>query len=141
MEFRYSRWYENSLGIERGPLVYALRIEEDWREVKSKKYPDSYWEVYPKTTWNYAISKDLPKNSSLKVEVAETIAENPWNLANAPISVKAKGRQVPFWQIERNSAGKVPVESWPRRKMGEEEDIVLIPYGCTTLRISEFPVY
>jgi len=109
--------------------------------VKSKKYPDSYWEVYPKTTWNYAISKDLPKNSDLKVEVAENITDNPWNLANAPITVKAKGRQVPFWQIERNSAGKLPVQSWPPRKMEEEVDIVLIPYGCTTLRVSEFPVY
>jgi uncharacterized protein len=141
MEFRYSRWYENSLGIERGPLVYALRIEEDWREVKSKKYPDSYWEVYPKNNWNYALSKDLPKNSDLKAEVAETITDNPWNLANAPITVKTKGRQIPFWQIERNSAGKLPVQSWPSRKMEDEEDIVLIPYGCTTLRISEFPVY
>gem|GEM_PF-3590103 len=71
-----SRWYENSLGSERGSLVYALRIEEDWREVKSKKYPDSYWGIYPKTDWNYALSKDLPKNSDMEVEVAEPIAEN-----------------------------------------------------------------
>jgi DUF1680 family protein len=141
MDFRFSRWYENSLGIERGPLVYALKIEEDWREVKTTKFPDSFWEVYPKSPWNYALSKGLPENNDLKAEVAATIADNPWNLANAPITVKAKGRQIPFWQIERNSAGKLPVQSWPPRKMEEEEDIVLIPYGCTTLRISEFPVY
>jgi DUF1680 family protein len=141
MYFRFSRWYENSLGIERGPLVYALKIEEDWREVKTTKFPDSFWEVYPKSTWNYALSNGLPEKNDLKAEVAATIADNPWNLANAPITVKTKGRQVPFWQIERNSAGKLPVQSWPPRKMEEEEDIVLIPYGCTTLRISEFPVY
>ena len=33
MDFRYSRWAESSLGIERGPLVYALKIKEEWREI------------------------------------------------------------------------------------------------------------
>jgi DUF1680 family protein len=141
MEFRFSRWYENSLGIERGPLVYALKIEEEWREVKTSKFPDSFREVYPKSPWNYALSKALPEKNNLSAEVAEEIAEYPWNLANAPITVKTTGRRVPVWQIERNSAGKIPAESWPPRKMEDEEDIVLIPYGCTTLRISEFPVY
>jgi DUF1680 family protein len=141
MEFRYSRWCENSLGIERGPLVYALKIEEDWREVKTSKFPDTFWEVYPKSPWNYALSKNITEKNELKAEIVEEIADYPWNLANTPITVKTIGRRIPVWQLERNSAGKIPVGSWPPRKMENEEEIVLIPYGCTTLRISEFPVY
>ena len=145
MEFRFSHWYENSLGIERGPLVYALKIEEDWREVKTDKFTDSFWEVYPKSQWNYALPKNLPEKNDLKVETVKEVADYPWNLANSPITVKITGRRIQNWELERNSAGKIPVESIefrnPRRKMDNEEEIVLIPYGCSTLRIAEFPTY
>lgn len=141
MEFRYSHWYENSLGIERGPLVYALRIEEEWREVTKSGYDDTFWEVLPKSHWNYAIVKSEIQENKLKVEVKDDITDNPWSLQNAPIIVKTIGKRMPMWTMERNSAGKIPSPSWPPRLTDEHEDqITLIPYGCTTLRISEFPV-
>ncbi|VAW25223.1 Putative glycosyl hydrolase of unknown function (DUF1680) [hydrothermal vent metagenome] len=141
MDFRYSYWYENSLGIERGPLVYALKIEEEWREVAKGGYDDTFWEVLPKTPWNYAILKSEIENGNFKIEVKSHIADNPWNLENAPVSVKTKAKRIPIWQVERGSAGKIPSPSWPGRTVeNHEEEIVLIPYGCTTLRISQFPV-
>jgi len=46
-----------------------------------------------------------------------------------------------IWTEDRNMAGKTPSPSWPHRIVEEnEEEIILVPYGCTTLRISEFPV-
>jgi len=141
MEFRYSYWYETSLGIERGPLVYALRIEEEWREVKTSKFPDSFWEVYPKSPWNYGILSSEISNNSLKIEYSDNISGNPWNLENAPVSIRVKARRLPFWQIERGSAGKIPAPSSPPRiPERSDEEIILIPYGCTTLRIAQFPV-
>lgn len=142
MDFRFSRWHENSLGIERGPLVYALRIEEEWREVTKTGYDDTFWEVYPKSPWNYAISKKQVENIDFKIEITDKIDANPWNLQNAPISVKTSGSRMPIWKLEKGSAGKTPSPSWPPRKVEDfNEEIVLIPYGCTTLRISQFPVY
>ena len=142
MNFRYSNWYENSLGIERGPLVYALRIKEEWREVTKKGYDDSFWEVLPKSPWNYSLLKSEMDRNNLKVEVKDNVAIYPWNLENAPVSVKVKARRLPIWKIERGSAGKIPSPSSSRRELeGAEEDVILIPYGCTTLRIAEFPTY
>ncbi|MFR5935570.1 MAG: hypothetical protein ACLUGV_07310 [Alistipes shahii] len=31
MKIRLTEWYERSQSVERGPLVYALRLEEKWQ--------------------------------------------------------------------------------------------------------------
>jgi len=142
MDFRYSKWFENSLGIERGPLVYALKIKEEWREITKKGYDDTFWEVLPKSPWNYALQKSEIEKNMLKAEVKDTVAIYPWNLENAPVSVKIKANRLPIWKIERGSAGKLPSPSSSRRDVeSNEEEVILIPYGCTTLRIAEFPTH
>lgn len=143
MELRTSQWYEFSRTIERGPLVYALKVR-DRKQTKDRddKYR-AFQEVYPIDDWNFALLEEDLGNLSENYEVVEKDwnGEYPWNLDNAPIEIQARGVQLPEWQLT-NGAPHFP--AWWGSRSGEEaavQEITLVPYGCTTLRITEFPVY
>ncbi len=101
MSLKVSQWYDFARTIERGPLVYALRIEE---EISKKNRGDRYREfdeVRPKDKWNYALfHQDLYElSSNFIVEEVDWDGRYPWNLENAPIRIKAIGVPYPDWKL------------------------------------------
>lgn len=129
----------NTVSIHRGPLTYSLKIGERWeRKEGTEKWPG--FEVYPTTPWNYGLIIDLqnPASSFEVVRRKEPPAPQPFTLAAAPITLRAKGRRIPQWKLEPN--GMVgEVQLGPVRSNEPVEEIELIPMGCARLRISSFP--
>jgi DUF1680 family protein len=134
---RLYRGFQDAVAIARGPLVFALPIEAEWRKVKDNaQFAD--WEVYPKSPWNFALQLDRehPERSISFEE--RTMGGNPFSTSGAPLVARVKGRRVPAWDLERGAAAPPPVS--PVTSAEPPEDLTLIPYGCTDLRITEFPV-
>lgn len=136
-----SKWQENAIAVERGPLVYALKIEEDWKKVKgTDKYGD-FFEVRPLSPWNYGILnvKDEEVQSRFKVFSKPSISNYPWTVKNAPIEITVPAKVLDHWQLYQEAAGPMPYSIQGTTRKLPLKEITLIPYGCTTLRITEFP--
>jgi len=136
MQPRISRWENNSVAIERGALVFSLKIGETWSKlVGDTLAPD--WEVRPTTPWNYGLELD-PAGPATAIKVVETpIGQYPFSGDAAPVELIMKGRRVAEWREVEGSAGPLP-ES-PVKSPSPDEQITLVPYGAAKLRITAFP--
>lgn len=145
MDITTSNWGGNSRAVERGPLVYGLKLEEQWKKETDEKEGD-YFVVSTNADWNYGLLDSVVKNPGTVVQVEEVRPVKDdfvWNLANAPFELKVIGKKIPDWKIV-NDVAPQPVTARDGLYMGPTEggsqELTLIPVGCTKVRIVAFPV-
>jgi hypothetical protein len=141
MKIELKTWRTNadSVSVYRGPLTYSLKIGEKWvRCGGSDKWPD--WEVFATTPWNYGLIVDAanPVSSFKVVRRSGPLAEQPFDVNNAPIELQAQGKRIPAWRMDE--LGLVGLlQASPAKSEEPAEPITLIPMGCARLRITAFP--
>ncbi len=62
----------------------------------------------------------------------------PFSPDGAPVAARVRGRRLPGWGMAGGSAADVP--EGPITSGESEETLTLLPYGCTSLRVTELPV-
>lgn len=104
---------DGTVSVVRGPLVYALRIDEDWRvdpaDARSTKDFPAY-DVYPRSPWNYALCLDGGRLAGEPQVVARPWKDSPWTIASAPLELKVTARRVRGWEVREQT--EVKTEHW-----------------------------
>jgi hypothetical protein len=157
MELALKLWTENknSVSVNYGPLTFSLKIDEYYQKVNSKESAigDSKWQadadqskwpaynIYPASMWNYGLAlNDKPLSEQFQIIKKPWPESNfPFDQKDVPIMIKAKGKLIPWWTVDKYGLCGVLPES-PVAVNTKEETIELIPMGAARLRISAFPV-
>jgi hypothetical protein len=136
MQVRAVQREDQGTSLSVGALLLALPIREEWYQIRGE-LPHADWEIYPRSVWSIALDVD-PGNPDLPVTVDQTpLVFSPFASVSAPVSVMVPGAEVTGWGIVHHAAEPVP--SSPVTGAAMRQDVTLVPYGATNLRIAEFP--
>ncbi len=131
----------HSVAINRGPLVYSLRIGENWTVRTPDPLASGFdeYEIRATTPWNYALQLD-PANPGASLTFSNvTTPANPFDPAQNQPTLTASAKKIPNWTIgwRKTHAFEPPLS--PVVSTNAIESVSLVPFGSQHLRVSWFP--
>ena len=147
-------WRQDAVGLEHGPLVYALPVKEKWTsevvpEWSTADFPE--WDARPASEWNYGTAVSEEQIAVQARIERRAMTDDPW--IDPPVTLTLPMRQVPGWTLNADSNHPERKQTPPLPDVGKSfvsagasfkdlpppDKVALIPFGCTHLRLSVFP--
>lgn len=140
MPLKINEEVNNSVSIQRGPLVFSLKIKEQWQVHKDFGNGFKEYEVLPLSDWNYGLLIDR-NNPESSIQVNKTsMPENPFIQATTPITLTLKAKKIPFWGYSFNGNFACDPPYGPMETTEPTEQLTFVPFGAETLRATCMPV-
>ncbi len=136
MQPQLARGYNESVSIERGPLVLSFPVGEDWVKLRDRGMTAD-WQVFPSSQWNYALAAGDSNVASAALKEGG-VGKRPFARQDTPVSLEVQTRKLPTWRAVDGVADPVPQS--PVSSDEPLERITLVPYAAAKLRITAFPV-
>ncbi len=169
MAFTARESAEGGVYFDYGPLLLTLKIRENWIHdaLEPRQKPDfPAWNIEPASDWNYAVSgretaaltrhplTDTPWQDGYPLEFRIKAKKlTGWQLLHKEAPGRKKDAHTEGIDAKQIALGATEVTddliqtpplpdageiaAW----LGEEEEITLVPYGCTQLRLTVMPRY
>jgi hypothetical protein len=129
-----------AVSVRRGPLVYVLGLQEDWKVVEETKPGFPSYEVTSPSAWNYALLLD-PKSPERSLEfVSNPRGDDPFATGKSPVAIRAKGQRVEDWKMRFDGRLSLDPPVSPVASRAPEEALTLVPFGSHILRVTIFPL-
>ena len=125
---------EGGVSLHRGPLLLALPVTAQERVLRGEP-PFADYELLPRSRWQFGIAPAALGDAEVVVSAP---GEQPFGETAPPLIVRLPMAPVSNWGMARHSAGPVPPPQVVDSALLELQ--TLIPYGCTRLRIAQFPL-
>jgi hypothetical protein len=151
---RLEKWERSEFGIHaagtavlRGPLTYALPVKEDWQPIKPPAQGPGKDVIAFRVVladgapWNYALRLNAthPERSLNPVKLPVQAGARPWE--QPALGLTARARRVLNWKIEGDADHpRTPLLPYnPVQLSGDVEEVTLVPFGFTHLRLTYLP--
>jgi len=114
------------------PIAYQKKMHEYTRRGVERKYPYCDYELIPQSDWNYAFARDAFEATY------HGVSDVPFAENTPPVSITATMQKIDWERrfMFKTVCAKVPKSNAP---IADEEHVVLVPYGCAKLRMTEMP--
>lgn len=143
MSIAITHWPDKGVGIEHDPLVYSLPIKEQWASVVETRWSTSdfpSWNAQPTSDWNFGLAVDPGKLAEqIRVE-RKSMTADPW--VDPPVTLSAPAQRIESWKLASAAGNSTQQFTSPlrsaqdRQTAGPQQQITLVPYGSTHLRLT-----
>jgi hypothetical protein len=154
------------VAVSRGPLIYALPLAEQWTALRSYEFAAKDWEVSTNSSWNYALLLSMREGAGALSSGGAALAHSfvfhsrehdsnaaasgadtvPFASAHPRVWLTGRARRCGAWGSPDGGHTADPPPQSPvcgangtEDECGPLEDITLVPFGNTRLRISVMP--